>query len=39
MKIRNKSLPYMLPLRCVVFLLVFIVDALVTDKKVDEISN
>lgn len=39
MKIRNESLLYMLALRCVVFLLVFIAGALVTDKKIDEISN
>lgn len=39
MKIRNKKLAYMLPLRCVVFLLVFIIGAFVTDKKVQDISN
>lgn len=39
MKNINKSLPYILPLRCVIFLVIFIVGAFVTDKKVDEISN
>lgn len=39
MKNRNKSLPYILLLRCVIFLLVFIVGAFVTDKNVDGISN
>ena len=36
---KNKNLPYILPFRCVIFLLVFIVGAFVTGKKVDEISN
>lgn len=39
MKKRNKSLPYILPLRCVIFLLVFIALALITGKKLGEISN
>lgn len=36
---RNKYLPYLLPLRCVIFLLVFLVGALAVGKKIDEISN
>ena len=39
MKNRNKKLPYILSLRCVIFLLVFIIGASVTGKKIDEISN
>lgn len=39
MKNRNRKLPYMLPVRCVIFLLVFITGASVTGKKIDEISN
>lgn len=39
MKNGNKSLTYILPLRCIIFLLVFIIGASVTGKKVDEISN
>lgn len=39
MKNRNSYLPYLLPLRCVIFLLIFIVGALAVDKKIEEISN
>lgn len=39
MKNKNRYLPYLLPLRCVIFLLIFAVGAFVTDKKLDEISN
>lgn len=39
MKNGNRSLPYILPVRCVIFLLIFIIGASVTGKKVDEISN
>lgn len=39
MKNKNKYLPYLLPLRCVIFLLVFVVGALAVGKKIDEISN
>lgn len=35
----KKFLPYLLPLRCVVFLLVFIVGSAITGKALDEISN
>lgn len=36
---KNKYLPYLLPMRCFIFLLIFVVGAFVTDKKMDEISN
>ncbi len=36
---KNRYLSYLLPFRCIVFLLIFIVGASVTDKKTDEISN
>jgi len=36
---KNKFLPYLLPLRCVVFIAVFIIGAFSTGRKVDEISN
>lgn len=40
MKNRYKYLPYLLmPLRCVIFLLIFIIGAFITDKHIDEISN
>ncbi len=39
MKKQNRFLPYLLPLRSVVFLLVFVVGAAVTHKKMDEISH
>lgn len=39
MKNRNSYLPYLLPLRCVIFLLIFIVGAFAVDKKIEEISN
>lgn len=35
----NKFFPYLLPLRCLVFILVFIVSSVVTAKSLDEISN
>lgn len=35
----KKYLPYLLPLRCVVFLLVFIVGSAITGKALDEISH
>lgn len=39
MKIKGRYLPYLLPLRSIVFLLIFMVGAFVTDKEMDEISN
>ena len=36
---KNKYLPYLLPFRCVMFLAVFITGAILTGKKIDEISN
>ena len=35
----NKQLPYLLPFRCIVFVLIFIIGSLVTGKGLDEISN
>ncbi len=35
----NKKLPFLLPFRCVVFVLIFIIGSLVTGKELDEISN
>lgn len=35
----NKKLPYLLPFRCIVFVLIFIIGSLVTGKELDEISN
>ena len=39
MKDKNKYLPFLLPFRCIIFLLTFVTLAFVTDKKVNEISN
>lgn len=39
MKKQNRYLSYLLPFRCIVFLLIFVVGASVVDKKLDEISN
>ena len=39
MENESKYLPYLLPLRCVIFLLIFIIGAFIADKKIDEISN
>ncbi len=39
MNSKNKFLPYLLPLRCIVFLAVFVIGAFATGRKVDEISN
>lgn len=36
---RNCNLYYMLPLRCIIFLLVFMIAAVVFDKQMQEISN
>lgn len=35
----NKKLPLLLPFRCVVFVLIFIVGSIITGKALDEISN
>lgn len=39
MKHSNTYLPYLLPLRCIVFLLVFIIGAFAMHKNMEEISN
>lgn len=36
---KNKYLPYLLPLRCAMFLFIFIAGAFIVDKKIDKISN
>ncbi len=35
----NKKLPFLLPFRCVVFVLIFIIGSFITGKSLDEISN
>ncbi len=35
----NKKLPFLLPFRCIIFLLIFMIGSLVTGKEFDEISN
>lgn len=35
----NKKLPFLLPFRCIIFVLIFIIASLVTGKSLDEISN
>lgn len=35
----NKQLTFLLPFRCIVFVLIFIIGSLVTGKELDEISN
>lgn len=35
----NKKLPYLLPFRCIIFVLIFIIGAIITGKELDEISN
>lgn len=35
----NKKLYFLLPLRCIIFLLIFIIGAVITRKSLDEISN
>ena len=35
----NKGMVYLLPIRCVIFILVFIIGAIITKQKVDDISN
>ncbi|MBQ8434596.1 MAG: CPBP family intramembrane metalloprotease [Oscillospiraceae bacterium] len=36
---KNKIMPYLLPIRCVIFLAVFLIGTTIANKKVDEISN
>lgn len=36
---KNKRMVYLLPVRCVIFALIFIVGSIVTNKKTDDISN
>lgn len=36
---KNKNLPLLLPFRCIIFVLVFIIGSLITNKSLDEISN
>lgn len=35
----NKSLPYLLPFRCLVFILIFIISSLITSKSLDGMRN
>lgn len=35
----NKKLPFLLPFRCVIFVLIFIIGSFITGKSLDEISN
>ena len=35
----NKKLAFLLPFRCIIFVLIFIICSLVTGKSLDEISN
>lgn len=39
MEKKNRYLPYLLPIRCIIFLLLFVIGALSVDKKIAEISN
>ena len=39
MKEQNNVLPYLLPVRCVIFLFVFLAGAAVPGRKLEEISN
>lgn len=36
---KNKHLPLLLPFRCVIFLLIFVIGSFITGKQLDEISN
>ena len=36
---KNKNLPLLLPFRCIIFVLVFIIGSLITNKSLNEISN
>ncbi len=35
----NKSMVYLLPIRCVIFILIFVAGAMITGQKVEDISN
>ncbi len=35
----NNKLCFLLPFRCIIFLLIFIIGAVITEKRLDEISN
>ena len=35
----NNKLCFLLPFRCIIFLLIFIIGAVITEKSLDEISN
>lgn len=39
MKNEKTLLPYLLPFRSIIFMLIFIVGAFITNKKISEISN
>ncbi|MBQ3524465.1 MAG: CPBP family intramembrane metalloprotease [Clostridia bacterium] len=36
---KNKNLPLLLPFRCIIFVLIFIIGSIITNKSLDEISN
>lgn len=36
---KTKNLPLLLPFRCIIFVLIFIIESLITSKNLDEISN
>ena len=35
----NKNIVYLLPIRCVVFIFIFVIGAIITNQKVEDISN
>ena len=35
----NKYMAYLLPIRCVVFVLIFVIGAIITKQKIEDISN
>lgn len=39
MKSNNKYLPYLIPFRCIIFILIFVIGSFVVNKNLDEISN
>ncbi|MEZ3453642.1 MAG: CPBP family intramembrane metalloprotease [Oscillospiraceae bacterium] len=36
---KNKSMVYLLPIRCVIFVLIFVIGAIITKQEVEDISN
>ena len=36
---KNRHLPFLLPFRCIIFFLIFIISSAVLNKSLDEISN